>query len=207
MTDMVKFRMPDGTMVSNDPRFDLDAAMAKSLENTAQRGSEGPTWDEQQAQILSAGRPEQSTGDPTRDLHGPVGSPAQITQKEDAEAAAAAGASPSNTSVDDADPVDSNEEVAKVRESLAADQEAQARAEAKLGDDGPGDPDVAYEDWTGKQLLAEVARRNAQEDRDEEDRIEAKKGMKKADVADLLYADDALEEGDASSDAQPSADV
>lgn len=188
--DIVKFLMPDGTEVSNDPSFDLDGALVESLKKTKQRGSEGPTWDEQQAQTQTQGRPEETTGDPTKDLHGVLGSPAQRVQKEDVQEAQAAGASPKSTSVEDPAPVDSNQEVLKVRESLAADQELARKTAEKLGEDGPGDTEKPYSEWTGKQLVAEVARRNADEDRTEEDRIEVKKGSRKADVAALLEADD-----------------
>lgn len=198
--DMVMFQMPDGTEVSNDPRFDLDEALTKSLNARPTTGSVGPTWDEQNAQVLAervaslqSGQPgvgENATvDDPTKDLHGVLGSPAQRVQTEDAEKASKAKASPKSTSVDDPKPEDSNERVLAVRKSVEEARKAYAKAVDKLGDEGEGEG-TDYSTWTGKQLKAEVAKRNAQEGRDEADQLSIAKGMKVADVAELLKADD-----------------
>ena len=48
--DMVKFLMPDGTEVSNDPRFGLEEALTKSLNAQPNRGDVGVTHEEQLAQ-------------------------------------------------------------------------------------------------------------------------------------------------------------
>ena len=198
--DMVMFQMPDGTKVSNDPRFDLDEAMSKSLASRPTTGSVGPTWDEQNAQIiaeklasLQSGQPgvgENATvEDPTRDLHGVLGSPAQQRQTEDVKKAQEAGASPASTSVEDDEPVDSNQRVMEVRKAKDEAREAYAKAIEKLGDEGEGDTNKPYSEWSGKQLLAEVKKRNADPDRAEEDQLKLE-SRKKDDAVALLEADD-----------------
>lgn len=198
--DMVMFRMPDGTEVSNDPRFDLDEALTKSLNSRETTGSVGPTWDEQNAQIIAEkmaalnstqpGVGENATvDDPTKELHGVLGSPAQQRQVEDVAKAQEAGASPFSTSTEDEEPVDSNERVLAVREQVAKDREAYAKAVDKLGDEGPGDPEQPYSEWSPKQLVAEVHRRNADEGRAEEDRIVLEKNTR-AKAEEALEADD-----------------
>lgn len=198
--DMVMFRMPDGTEVSNDPRFDLQEALAKSVNSRATTGSVGPTWDEQNAQVLAekiasmnsgqAGVGEHSTpDDPTQDLHGVLGSPAQRMQKDDRLEAQMSGGSPANTSVEDDDPVDSNERVAEVRKRQEAHAELYQKMVDKLGEEGEGEGSD-YGSWTGAQLKAEVARRNTDENRQEEHILSAKGMKKKSEIADLLRADD-----------------
>lgn len=196
---MVVFLMPDGSKVSNDPGFDQAQAMEEMLASKPNTGDIGIPHEEQVAQTqvtrvasLQSTQPgvgENATvDDPTTDLHGVLGSPAQQRQTEDAQKAKEAGASPSSTSVDDAEPVDSNAAVLEARKELEARRAKAAKAEAALGEDGPGDPEKPYTEWTAKQLKAEVAKRNAEEGR--EAQIELKQGMTKANVAELLQADD-----------------
>lgn len=195
---MVMFRMPDGTEVSNDPRFDLEEALTKSLNSRPTTGSVGITWDEQQAQTqaqrlasIQSGQPgvgENATvDDATRDLHGPLGSPAQQRQAEDAQKAKEVGASPKSTSVDDDDPVDSNERVLEVRKAQEEARKSYQKALEKLGEEGEGDPEKPFSEWSPKQLMAEIKKRNA--DRAEEEQIQLS-GKKKADAVQALEADD-----------------
>lgn len=199
--DMVMFQMPDGTEVSNDPRFDLDEALTKSLNSRPTTGSVGITWDEQNAQVLSekvaslqSGQPgvgENATvDDPTLDAHGVLGSPAQRIQKDDVKEAKELGGTPKSTAVDDPEPEDSNEKVLAVRKSLEEDRKKYAKAVDNLDEDGEGEG-TDYGSWTGKQLKAEVAKRNADETRSDDDRLELKKGMKVDDVRTMLEQDDA----------------
>lgn len=197
--DTVFFLMPDGTKVSNDPNFDGQAeALAKVLEHTPNTGTAGVGVDEEEAQrlfespaTLNSGQPGVGENavpeDPTKDLHGVLGSPAQQIQKEDAKIAAEAGASPASTSTEDPEPVDSNEAVLALRREKAE----KAAAALEAADEEPGDPNVPYAEWTAKQLKAEVAKRNAEEDRAEEDQIDISGLKKKVQIAELLDEDDA----------------
>lgn len=188
---MVKFLMPDGTEVSNDPRFGLEEALQKQLEATPNRGDVGITHEEQVAQTQTERLAPGEDGpieDPTRSLHGPQGSPAQQRQVEDRKQAQELGGTPKSTAVEDDEPVDSNERVAEVRRKMA---ERYAKAQEALESSGEeaGNPEEPYSEWSGKQLKAEVARRNA-DGRDEEQMLKISKGMKIADVATMLEEDD-----------------
>lgn len=189
--DMVKFLMPDGTEVSNDPRFGLEEALQKQLDSREYTGDAGIPQDEFDAQgqvthpsSLNSGQEENEN--PTKDLHGPLGSPAQQTQKEDMKQAKEEGGTPKSTTVEDREPVDSNKRVLDLRKEKAE----RAKAALKAANEEPGDPDKPYSEWSGKQLKAEVARRNADPDRAEEDQLKLEKGMKVADVAAMLDSDD-----------------
>lgn len=218
MTDnMVKFLMPDGTEVSNDPKFGLEEALQKMLDATPNKGDVGVSVEEQKAQTQVEREASMNSTQPgvgsnpvpddiVKDAYGPLGSPAQQLQKDDAAKAAEDGANPSSTSVDDAAPVDSNAEVLKVREAQEAARAKYQKAVDALGDDGPGSYDEPYTDWTGKQLKAEVAKRNA-DGRDEESYIKLTSGMTKPDVATLLDADDAAGNRPAVTEADPAADT
>lgn len=195
--DIVKFLMPDGTEVSNDPRFGLKEALQKQLDSTEYRGDAGIPEDEFKAQTqvehpasLNSGQPGVGENavpeDATKDLHGPLGSPAQQVQKDDLKEAKEAKASPKSTSVEDAEPVDSNKAVLEARQAKAD----RAKAALEAANEEPGDPEKPYSEWTSKQLKAEIAKRNAETDRAEEDQLQIEKGMKKSDVADLLDSDD-----------------
>lgn len=197
--DMVVFNMPDGTKVSNDPRFDRQKAVQEALKSTPNKGDAGITHEEQVAQTqvehpasLNSGQPgvgeNPAPEDPTEDLHGPLGSPAQISQREDAKKAKEEGASPRNTSVKDPTPVDSNEAVKAVR-AKAAKRHAAAQESLKEAGEEEGDPNQPYSEWSAKQLKAEVAKRNA-DGRSEEEMIDTKGVTKKSELAELLEADD-----------------
>lgn len=201
--DMVKFLMPDGTEVSNDPRFGLDEALQKSLdsrENTGNAGIPQAEFDAQHqvthAASINSGQPgvgpNATVDDPTHDLHGVLGSPAQQQQKEDMLQAQYDEASPQGTSVPDADPVDSNEAVLEVRKAAEkarklALKAANQRAEA---DEEPGDTDTPYTEWSAKQLKEELTKRNAARAEAGEDAIEVEGNLTKSSVAAALQADD-----------------
>lgn len=196
--DTVFFLMPDGTKVSNDPSFDQAKAREEVLSSTPNTGTAGVGVDEEEAQrliehpaTLNSGQPGVGENavpkDPTKDLHGVLGSPAQQIQKDDAKTAAEAGASPASTSTEDPKPVDSNEAVLALRKEKA--ERTQAALEAAGEEEG--DPDVPYSEWTAKQLKAEVAKRNADPTRDEADQLDTTGMKKKSDIATLLDEDDA----------------
>lgn len=199
--NMVTFLMPDGTEVSNDPKFGLQEALEKSINATPNTGDVGVSDAEQKAQTqverpasMNSSQPGvgENSGpeDPIRDAFGPLGSPAQQTQKDDAAQAADSGADANSTSVEDDEPVDSNAAVFAVREANEAARTKYQKAVDALGDDGPGTYDEPYSEWSGKQLKAEVARRNA-DGRGEESYIKLTSGMNKGDVGGLLDQDDA----------------
>lgn len=201
--DMVVFLMPDGTEVSNDPRFGLEEALQKQLDSTEYKGDEGIHPDDQEAQTqvthmasINSGQPgvgENATVDnPTEDLHGPLGSPAQQRQSEDAAKAEEAGGSPQETTVQDPEPVDSNEAVMQAR---ARRQKRRDDLMAKMEEAGdePGDPNVPYSEWKPQQLKLEIMTRNAT--RDEAGQIKLEKGSKKDDAVAALEADDKAQQG------------
>lgn len=198
--DMVVYRMPDGTEVSNDPRFGLEEALEQALDSTENTGDVGVREAEQKAQTqvehmdqLNSGQPGVGEAavpdDATENLHGPLGSPAQRLQKEDMAEAAEAGASPNEPSTPMPEPVDSNEAVHEVRKQREERRAAAQQALMEAGEE-PGDPDEPYSEWSAKQLKAEVARRNSQDDRAEGDML-VLKGKRRADVAEMLDQDDA----------------
>lgn len=197
--DMVTFNMPDGTKVSNDPRFGLEDALQKMLESHENKGDMGINFDDQVAQTqvekvasINSGQPgvgEYATvDDPVRDTYGPLGTPAQQRQVEDMEKAKEAGGTPKSTSVDDDDPVDSNEAVLEAQKLRQEQAKKLAKAEANLDKEGPGDPEKPYTQWTAAQLKHEVARRN--EGRNQDAQLSLKGLKKKAAVAKLLKRDD-----------------
>lgn len=91
----------------------------------------------------------------------------------------------------------------RIRQAKA---EKTAAALAEAGED-EGDPNVPYAEWTAKQLKAEVAKRNAQEDRADEDQIDIAGLKKKSEIAKLLDEDDeANADSDDSDDSGDSGD-
>lgn len=202
-SNIVTFLMPDGTEVSNDPSYDMRKQREEMLNANPNPGHVGPSTAEQEAQTiattpasLNSGQPgvgdNATPDDPTKDLHGVLGSPAQQRQVEDVKKAEESGGSPQSTSVEDPEPVDSNKRVAQVRESLAKDREKLTKSTEKLAEKGKeeGDPSTPYSEWEAVQLQHEVNKRNADETRTEENRIVLTSGMTKEDVAKLLQADD-----------------
>jgi hypothetical protein len=197
--DMVKFLMPDGSEVSNDPRFDMEKAQEEMLASRPNTGDVGITHQEQTAQTqvehlanLQSGQPgvgENAAPDP-HDLIPNTGTPAMRVQKEDRQEAEEAGADLTSTSVQDPDPVDSNKAVLEVRKVSEEQAAAFQKAQEKLGEEGAGDPDVPKSEWTAAQLRMEVAARNADPNRAEGELIDVSGVKKKSQLAQLLAEDD-----------------
>lgn len=203
-SDMVVFLMPDGSEVSNDPRFGLEEALEEQLAAREYSGDAGIPHDEQKAQTqiehmapMQSGQPgvgENAVTDP-HDLIPNVGTPAMVIQKEDRLEAEAAGADLTNTSVKDADPVDSNAAVESARQAKIDAAEEYRKAQEKLGEAGLGDPEEPFSKWKPAQLRVEIASRNA--DRAPEDMIDVSGAKKKSDLVKALEADDAALAGQA----------
>lgn len=202
--DMVKFLMPDGTEISNDPRFNIAEMREEVLAARPNKGDVGITEDEQKAQTqvehpatLNSGQPGVGENavdeDPVKAAHGVLGSPAQQRQEEDVKKAQEAGATPHNTSVEDPEPVDSNEKVEEARKAQVEAREKALKAQESLGDEGPGDPSQPYSEWSGKQLKAEALRRNAE--RGEADQLDLSGVTRKSQLAKLLEEDDSSAAG------------
>jgi hypothetical protein len=193
-TDIVYFLMPDGTKVSNDPRWlatrAADAA-AELLASTPYRGNEGIPDEEMLAQVGGGVAPGQS-GQPgvgespaaTVDqmLAGKV--TGAVMNPDAAALATAAGFDPMNPGVPTPETPDSNEAVMAAREKAAK----AAAALEEAGEDA-GDPEVDKEEWTAKQLKAEALARNAARPPDAQ--IDLSGVKKKSDLVALLKADDA----------------
>jgi len=169
--------------------------MVNSHEN---KGDMGIDFEDQKAQTqvehvanLQSGQPDvgenATVDDPVRANYGPLGTPAQQRQWEDKQAADEAGATPFETSVEDDEPVDSNEAVLEARKLRQEQAKKLAKATENLGDEGAGDPDKPLSQWTAKQLKHEMARRN--QGRPEEAQLSAKGLKKKSDLVKLLKRD------------------
>lgn len=197
--DIVFFLMPDGTKVSNDPRWLMEnmyKAQEAALESTPHTGNVGVTDAEQAAQVGGGVAPGQS-GQPgvgesavataEQVARGRLGG--SLVQVADADAARAAGFTEDDPLLTREVP-DSNEAVLAAREAEAKRQATAKKAQDALAEAGeePGDLNVPYAEWTAKQLKAEITRRNA--DRDEDSQIVTKGLTKKSEVAALLDEDD-----------------
>lgn len=195
--DIVHFLMPDGTKVSNDPNFDLEEALTEQLNSTPYTGDAGVPRDEQEATMQSvreAALQGNDVDDPDS-LLPTVGSGLQV-QRDDVKAAQESGATPPT-----AEPIDTNEAVQKAREAREEAREQVAKSAAKLGEEGAGDPEQPYNKWTGKQVMHEIRRRNAERE-NEADRIDMTGVSKKAQAVQKLEEDDAAQgnaPGDSSS--------
>jgi hypothetical protein len=191
--DIVTFLMPDGTEVSNDPRWlaKQNAAEYASelLESVPNTGKAGIPDEDMNAQLGNKMAPLQS-GQPG------VGENATVTMDE----AVAGRFTGQDIQLADAQVARDNEfdaenparpapENPDSNEAVLAAREKAAKAAAALADAGeePGDPDEPYEKWTAKQLKAEALRRNADRPPDQQLSFEGVK--KKADLAALLDAD------------------
>lgn len=201
MTDIVKFNLPDGSEISNDRRWlaeqdkDLRSILLAASENT---GNVGIDDDEMKAQIGGGLAPGQSGQEGVGES--PTASPEEmvagkftgaVAQVSDAEKARAQGATPDSPAVEAPEVSDSNKAVLAQREKKAKAAQKAAEAAADLGEEGAGDPEKPYTEWSAKQLKAEVLSRNA--DRDEAHQVVTKGVKNKADLAALLDADDAAQ--------------
>lgn len=193
-TDIVYFNMPDGSKVSNDPRW-LNDNQAKALEHaldvTPNRGNAGTPDEEQAAQVGGGVAPGQSgqegvgesaTATLDQMLAGQI--TGAVMQPGDSDLARAAGATPDDPLVSPPETPDSNEAVMAAREKAA-----KAAAALEEAGEEPGDPDVAKSEWTAKQLKAEVLSRNASRPPDAQ--IDLTGVKRKSDLVEVLEADDA----------------
>lgn len=196
---IVTFQMPDGTEVSNDPRWVAEMqqeAMEAALEATPNSGVATPHPDDELAAVgggvgaPQSGQPgvgEAATFDNPDDALG-AKLTGRVLSTGDARLAEDEGNSPSSPRSTPPEPVDSNARVQEARDRREAQRQAAMEALAEAGQE-PGDHDKPYEEWTAKQLKAEVAARKARgEDIDV-------KGVKKKDelAARLREADSANE--------------
>lgn len=196
--DIVYFLLPDGTKVSNDPRFDLAETLEEYEGSVEYSGDVGVPADEFQAQhqvehlaTMNSGQPgvgENPVPDP-QDLIGPMGTDAMQRQQEDLAKAQEGGYDLTNPAITGPEPVDSNAAVQEVRQAKRDAQEELRKAQEKLGKDDVGDPDEPYSKWNQKQLRLEIARRNAE--RNENDQIDVSSAKKKSDLSQALDDDDA----------------
>jgi hypothetical protein len=172
---MVTFLMPDGTKVSNDPRFDLEEALRhSSYEQEAQTSA-----------VHTAELQENKGPEDPNDLIPTLGTGQQV-QKDDVKEAAETGATPPT-----AENPDSNEKVAEARKAAEDAQQALLKAQEKLDEDGAGDPNVDMDEWTSAQVMYELRRRNAAKADAGEPLIDLTGVSKKSQVVELLREDDA----------------
>ena len=195
--DIVKFLMPDGTEVSNDPRWVAEqgkTAMEAALEVTPNRGKEGPTPEEQAATMGGGVSTPQSSQpgvgehaveeDPNKYGAGDVSG--RLVQRDDREFANEHGFSASEPGVESPEAMDVNKAVQEVREKEAQRLEELNEARNALLEEDPDYRGKPYSEWTAKQLTNEVKMRRAQ---GEDIQFEGK--SKKDAVAALEAADQA----------------
>lgn len=136
--EIVYFQLPNGDLVSNDPRFNADETRAKLLAASPNFGHAGFDPDEVRAQTV--GGVEEGTPSSTlltgRDI-----------QRGDAREAEARGLSPENPEETPAPP-DSNERVLEVRESKQSELEEGVSADALAS--------KPYSEWPPKALTERV---------------------------------------------------
>lgn len=194
--NIVKFRMPDGSEVSNDPRW-VQEQMAKAQEellaSRPNSGNVGIPDDEMAAQIgrgvapLQSGQP--GVGDkavienPDKAFDKVGGRLLQTSDKDTADQHEV------NPATDGEEVPDSNEAVLARREAKEKAQADYAAAMAQLGDDAPqeGQP---YSEWSGPALKAELKRRNAMREAEGVEPIDTSGVRRKAALAELLEEDD-----------------
>lgn len=194
--DVVTFLLPDGTEVSNDPRWLAEegrTAMEVAIDSVPNTGKEGSTEAEQSA-MMGGGMSAPQSGQPGVGEHAVEEDPnaygragvqsGMSLQLDDAAHAKEQGFSPASPGVEAPEPLDVNAAVQEVREKAAAEREAQVEAQNALSQEDRADLDTPYEEWTGKALTAEIKRRRAS------GREVPMDGRKKPDAIAALEADD-----------------
>lgn len=163
--DIVKFHMPDGSEVSNDPRWLAQQAADAAnqlLDSVPNTGNAGIPDEEMRAQLGGGLAPGQS-GQPGVG-ESPTATVEEMTagkvtgavmQTSDAETARERGADPVNPAVTPPEPKDSNEEVLKTRESKSEGFEGMTAKELKAEADARG---VDYSGVTKKSELVALLR-------------------------------------------------
>jgi hypothetical protein len=179
--DIVFFYMPDGTKVSNDPRWLMQQGKSLSEIQTEGTPNTGYATPHYQDELISQG---QGNADTSNNLGAMVtGASVQHSDRKMAREEGYDANTPEVTS----EPIDINKAVQEARDQRQAAREAEYERQIAAGSDeeSVGDPSVGYEEWNAKQLTAEVKRR-----KDAGRKLETHKNMKKADVAQLLTLDD-----------------
>jgi hypothetical protein len=190
---IVKFLMPDGSEVSNDPRWHAEqAAKAQEelLASTPNTGHAGIPDEEMAAQIGGGLAPLQS-GQPGVGENATIENPdtaydttgGRLLQRDDRKAADEAGVNPATDGVE---VEDSNEKVLDRREEVEQAQQDAADAAAELAAQEDGDTDKPLSEWSPAALKAEVKRVNAERVAAGEEPLDTKGVRKKSELVSLL---------------------
>lgn len=188
---IVFFEMPDGTKVSNDPRWQYQQgvdAREEALGAFPDRGRVGPTPEELQAQLT----PNASTIQTGQEGDFEVDDlqvDGRTTDRAAAQEAKDAGNTPNDPAVT-REVDDSNEAVLKVREEAQQAQEEAAQAQAELAASDADEGEGEYASRSGKQLKAVLARRNAERAAAGEEPLNTDGVKTKSALAEILAADD-----------------
>lgn len=189
--EIVFFEMPDGTKVSNDPRWQYQQGMdarEEALGAFPDRGRVGAPDNELAAQ-LNPGASTLQTGQEGDFEVDDLAVDGRTTDRAARKEAEDAGNTPNDPEVTREVP-DSNEAVLKVRQEEQERQEAEAEAQRALSEAGDDEGEGEYASRTGKQLKAVLARKNAERAADGEEPLDTSGVKKKAQLAELLAADD-----------------
>lgn len=187
--DIVFFLMPDGTKVSNDPRWLMDQGKSLAellVEGTPNTGHATPHAEDEE---IAKGQTDASNS---------FGNFAPVTgrmlQHEDRKAANE-GEYDENNPEFTAEPIDINERILEARKNREEAALAEYEARAEAGDEDAGDPSKPYSEWNAAALKSEVKRRRAAGRN-----IDLPGKAKKADVEAALQADDLLQDQSAAAD-------
>jgi hypothetical protein len=180
--------MPDGTKVSNDPRFDLEEALQGSSNPEPNRGDVGdPRATSRRPRPPSAHRRPAGNNGPRRpqrpDPHAGNGSAGPEGRRQ--------GGRRDWRHSPHAENPDSNEEGRGGPQGRRGRPAGIAKAQEKLDEDGAGDPNVDMDEWTSAQVMYELRRRNAAKADAGEPLIDLTGVSKKSQVVELLREDDA----------------
>jgi len=190
--DIVKFLMPDGTEVSNDPRWAAEKmaqAQEDLLGSVPNTGNAGIPDREMAAQTGGGLAPLQS-GQPGVGENATIENPdtaydttgGRLLQREDRQAADNAGVNPATDGVE---VEDSNEKVLDSRDELEKAQEEAASAQAELASEET-DTSKPYSEWSSAALKAEVKRVNAERAEAGQEPLDTSGVRKKSELVSLL---------------------
>lgn len=191
MGKYVMFQMPDGSEVSNDPRWLAERQMSLTelqIEGTENTGYATPHVEDENLTIGGGNANEGNT------LSTPI--TGVMVQTADAKAADDAGYDADNPKHLPDEPEDKNEKVLEAREARKAKAQAEYEATMAANDevDEVGDPDEEYENWSAAALKNEVKKR-----KEAGRTIDTAGVTKKAQLAELLNADDQAADEEAAS--------
>jgi hypothetical protein len=190
--DIVMFEMPDGTQVSNDPRWALEnmrSAREEALNAFPDRGKIGATDAEIAAQIGNGQHPLQSGQDGNFEVDD-LAVDGRMVNPDAARLAQSEGNTPNDPAVTREVP-DSNEAVQAVRDEEEARMEAQVEAQNAAAEASSEGGSVAVEDMKGAQLKAELKRRQAERKAAGEEPLDTTGVKKTEQLRKLLQDDDA----------------